>query len=99
MDPEHSHAEKNAQQYYQMIDRVMASIGRFRKANPDYTGPIPAGLVTAFGNGLDPDISLASAIAQTSRVAKARAVTENELEQVIAHLTEAQVFGFWLNPR
>ncbi len=30
-----------------LIDRVKASIDQFRKDNPDYTGPIPADLVTA----------------------------------------------------
>src|SRR6266478_2388555 len=30
-----------------LIDRVKASIDQFRKDNPDYSGPIPADLVTA----------------------------------------------------
>src|ERR1700690_3544522 len=37
-----------------LIDRVKASIDQFRKDNPDYSGPIPADLVTASGSGLDP---------------------------------------------
>src|ERR1035437_9571013 len=52
-----------------LIDRVKASIDQFRKDNPDYTGPIPADLVTASASGLDPHISPASAQAQASRIA------------------------------
>ena len=55
-----------------LIDRVKASVDKFRKENPDYTGPLPADLVTASGSGLDPHISPASAVAQLDRVAKAR---------------------------
>ena len=34
-----------------LIDRVKASIAKFRKENPDYTGPLPADLVTASASG------------------------------------------------
>jgi len=30
-----------------LIDRVKASVAKFRKDNPDYSGPMPADLVTA----------------------------------------------------
>ena len=40
-----------------LIDRVKSSAEQFRKENPDYTGPIPADLLTASASGLDPDIS------------------------------------------
>src|ERR1700723_1068692 len=50
-----------------LIDRVTASVETFRKDNPDYTGPVPADLVTASGSGLDPHLSPASAEAQVPR--------------------------------
>src|ERR1700738_4491097 len=55
-----------------LIDRVKASVEKFRKENPDFQGPIPADLVTASGSGLDPHLSPDSALAQVPRVAKAR---------------------------
>ena len=58
-----------------LIDRVKASVEKFRKENPDYQGPIPADLLTASASGLDPHISPASAQAQAPRVAKARGVS------------------------
>src|SRR6516162_8345097 len=34
-----------------LIDRVQASVEKFRKENPDYQGSIPADLLTASGSG------------------------------------------------
>ena len=45
--------------------------------------PIPADAVTASASGLDPHISPASAQAQASRVAKARAVSPDQVNQLI----------------
>jgi potassium-transporting ATPase KdpC subunit len=81
-----------------LIDRVKASIAGFRNDNPDYSGPIPADLVTASGSGLDPDISPASAEAQAARVAKARGVSLQEVEQLIAEHTEGRTLGLWGEP-
>lgn len=82
-----------------LIDRVKASVDQFRKENPDYTGPIPADLVTASGSGLDPDISPASADAQAPRVAKARGVALDQVEQLIASHTQGRTLGFLGEPR
>jgi potassium-transporting ATPase KdpC subunit len=82
-----------------LIDRVKASIEQFRKDNPDYTGPIPADLVTASASGLDPDISPASAEAQAPRVAKARGIALEQVQQLVAQNTEGRTFGFLGEPR
>jgi len=82
-----------------LIDRVQASIDQFRKDNPDYHGPIPADLVTASGSGLDPHISPASAEAQAPRIAKARGVKVDQIEQLIAKDTEPRQLGFLGEPR
>src|SRR5580693_4654553 len=82
-----------------LIDRVKASIDKFRKENPDYTGPLPADLVTASASGLDPHISPDSAAAQTARVAKARGVPTDQVSQLIAQITEGPDMGFLGEPR
>lgn len=82
-----------------LTDRVRASIAQFRKDNPDYSGPIPADLVTASGSGLDPDISLGSAEAQAPRVAKARSVSVQQVQQIIGEDARGRVMGFLGEPR
>src|SRR5579871_5241688 len=37
-----------------LIDRVRASVEKFHKENPTYTGALPSDLVTMSGSGLDP---------------------------------------------
>lgn len=82
-----------------LIDRVKSSVEQFRKENPDYTGPIPADLVTASASGLDPDISPASAEAQAARVAKARGVSLEQIDQFITQNTKGADLGFLGEPR
>ncbi|HTB17394.1 MAG TPA: potassium-transporting ATPase subunit KdpC [Bryobacteraceae bacterium] len=82
-----------------LIDRVKASVEKFHKDNPDYHGPIPADLLTGSGSGLDPDISPASAQAQTPRVAKARGIPEDQLGQLVAQYTKSPDLGLLGEPR
>jgi len=82
-----------------LIDRVKASVQKFRKENPDHTGPIPADLVTASGSGLDPHISPASAQAQAARIARARGVSVQQVEQLITESTEGRTLGLLGEPR
>jgi len=82
-----------------LADRVKASVEKFRKENPEYSGPIPADLLTASGSGLDPHISPASAAAQTARVAKARGVSQEQIRQLVAQFTEDRDLGFLGEPR
>lgn len=82
-----------------LVDRVKASIDKFRKDNPDYTGPLPADLVTASASGLDPHLSPDSAAAQGARVAKARGVSTDQVSQLIAQFTESPDLGMLGEPR
>ena len=82
-----------------LIDRVKASVDKFHKDNPDYHGPIPADMLTASGSGLDPDISPASAQAQEPRVAKARGVSVDQLNQLVAQYTKSPDLGLLGDPR
>jgi potassium-transporting ATPase KdpC subunit len=82
-----------------LIDRVKASVEKFQKENPSYTGPLPADLVTTSGSGLDPHISPASADAQLDRVAKARGLSVDQIKSLIDAHTEGRDLGFLGEPR
>jgi len=82
-----------------LIDRVKASVNKFHKDNPEYSGPIPADLLTTSGSGLDPDLSPASAEAQAARIAKARGLAVVQVEQLINQNVQARTLGFLGEPR
>lgn len=82
-----------------LVDRVKASAEKFRKENPDFTGPIPADLLTASASGLDPHLSPDSTLAQSARVAKARGMSNEDLKVLVARFTEAPDLGILGEPR
>ena len=61
--------------------------------------PIPQDAVTASASGLDPHISPANAEAQAARVAKARGVSADQVNQLISQFTERADWGFLGEPR
>lgn len=73
-----------------LADGVTAAVQAAKVDNPGTKGPVPMDLVTASASGLDPHISPAAARFQVKRVAKARQVTEDEVEAVLAALTEGR---------
>jgi K+-transporting ATPase ATPase C chain len=83
----------------ELFDRVKHAVEQFRKENPDYAGPIPADIVTASASGLDPDVSLAAAEAQAARIAQARAISVEQVRQLIASQTEHRIWGLLGEPR
>ena len=98
-DPTASSGSNYGPTNQKLVDRVKASIDKFRKDNPDYTGPLPADLVTASASGLDPHLSPDSASAQAARVAKARGVSTDQVSQLIAQQTEGPDLGVLGEPR
>jgi K+-transporting ATPase ATPase C chain len=56
---------------------------------------IPADLVLASASGLDPHISIESALLQIRRIAKARRVTEAEIEAMVRRNIERPLLGIW----
>ncbi|MHA0285306.1 potassium-transporting ATPase subunit C [Mycobacterium sp. C3-094] len=59
---------------------------------------VPADAVTASGSGLDPHISPAYAALQVQRVARARGVSPDKIEAVVADHTSGRVLGFFGEP-
>jgi potassium-transporting ATPase KdpC subunit len=98
-DPTASGASNLGPTNQKLADRVKDSVASFRKNNPDYTGPIPADLVTSSGSGLDPDISPASAEAQAARIATARGISVEQVRDLIARHTKGRDLGFLGEPR
>ena len=82
-----------------LIDRVRASVDKFRNENAGYQGSLPADLVTASASGLDPHISPASAQTQASRVARSRGAGVDQIQSLIASHTEGRDLGFLGEPR
>ncbi|MEH3139139.1 MAG: potassium-transporting ATPase subunit C [Mycobacterium kyogaense] len=60
---------------------------------------VPADAVTASGSGLDPHISPAYADLQVGRVARARGVSPQQIEAVVADHTSSRTLGFLGEPR
>jgi K+-transporting ATPase ATPase C chain len=81
-----------------LYDRMKAAADQFRKENPDFIGAIPADALTDSGSGLDPQISIANAEAQTRRVAKARGITAPDVEKLVASATDGRGLGFLGEP-
>jgi potassium-transporting ATPase KdpC subunit len=56
-------------------------------------------LVTASGSGLDPHISVASALYQVRRVAATRGWSEADVTSLVEKYTEGRQFGIFGEPR
>lgn len=82
-----------------LSDAVKGRIEALRAADPGNTAPVPVDLVTASGSGLDPHLSVAGASYQAARVAKARQLPLQQVQQLIEQHTEGKLFGFLGEPR
>jgi K+-transporting ATPase ATPase C chain len=60
---------------------------------------IPVDLVTSSASGLDPHISVAAALYQVPRVARARGLSEDQVRALVTQFTEGRQFGILGEPR
>ena len=78
-------------------DAIKERIAAYRAENDlSQTESVPADAVTASGSGLDPEISLRNAELQVPRVAKARALSEDKVRELVRQNTDGRdldVFG------
>ncbi len=82
-----------------LFEAVHARITALRAADPGNTQAVPGDLVTASASGLDPHISVAAALYQAPRVARARGLDAEAVRQLVAQHTEGRQFWFLGEPR
>jgi potassium-transporting ATPase KdpC subunit len=80
-------------------DAVNRRVEALRAADPGNSAPIPVDLVTASGSGVDPHISPAAATFQLERVARARGLTANQVQQLVEKATQGRQLGILGEPR
>ncbi|MGA2651564.1 MAG: potassium-transporting ATPase subunit KdpC [Terracidiphilus sp.] len=86
-----------AQSNQTLVTRIQGSIDKLAQENPGH--PVPIDLVTTSGSGLDPDITPDAAYFQVPRVAKARKLSEDQLNKLIAQQTTPRQLGLLGEPR
>ncbi len=82
-----------------LLDATAKRVTDLREADPRNAIPVPVDLVTASGSGLDPHISVAAAVYQVPRVARARNASEGAVKSLVDRYTEARQLGFLGEPR
>ena len=82
-----------------LADEVKGRTAALHDADPSNTTPVPVDLVTSSGSGLDPDITPAAAAYQAARVAKARGLTLDQIDGLIAQNTSGRQLGIFGEPR
>ena len=58
-----------------------------------YKRQVPVDLVTCSGSGLDPHISPAAAAYQVARIAKARGISEQAVQEIIERCSSGRFLG------
>lgn len=82
-----------------LVDTIKGRIATLKAADPGNTNPIPVDLVTASASGLDPEISIAAANYQATRIARVRKLSVETVLGLIARHRKFQYFRFFGEPR
>jgi K+-transporting ATPase ATPase C chain len=83
-----------------LLDSVAERADKIRIDNSLPIGTlVPADLVTASGSGLDPHISPSAARLQAGRVARARNLPEQKIQELVSSHIENRELGFLGEPR
>ena len=82
-----------------LVEAVKARLEALQKTDPGNKSSVPIDLVTSSGSGLDPHISPAAAFYQVARVARARALPEDQVHRLVEEFIEPRQWGFLGEPR
>jgi K+-transporting ATPase ATPase C chain len=83
-----------------LIKNVQDAAAIYRKINGlAADAPVPVDAVTSSSSGLDPDISVANATLQANRVAQARGLTVEQVQDLIRQNTTGRQLGLLGEPR
>ena len=81
-----------------LAERVENDIASFLEKNPDVKAEdIPGDLMTASGSGLDPHISVESALIQLPAIEKASGLSHEELLTIVDNNTKGKLLGVFGN--
>lgn len=84
----------------QLLEALQARVAAYRELNAVPEGVlIPSDAVMASGSGLDPDISIANALLQSDRVAKARGLEATFVRELVQAHVQGRDLGFLGEPR
>ncbi len=82
-----------------LTEAIRSRLAALRAADPGNQAPVPVDLVTAYGSGLDPEISAAAANYQAARVARMRHRSTAQVQALIAAHTQGRLLGIFGEPR
>ncbi len=74
------------------VDQVASDVAALQAERPG--APVPVDLVTRSASGLDPDITPAAAAFQVPRIAKARGMSDEQVNDLVAKHTRRRQLGF-----
>ena len=76
-------------------ERIQQRIDYLKSADPGNDQPVPVELVTMSASGVDPDISPAAAIYQAGRIAGARGISLDKVNELISDNIEGRFLGIF----
>jgi K+-transporting ATPase ATPase C chain len=81
-----------------LVSQIRARQKAIEKSDGVTASQIPADAVTASGSGLDPDISVAYALLQVDRVAKARGLAVSDVKKLVESKIQGRELGYLGDP-